>query len=653
MTIRCRARVRHLDNHSTPGALGTLAPVRVESPGYPVRVRRASLARLLLRWAATLGALVVVLLAVVGLLFAGSSSQLASGVTVAGVDVGGLTAGEATRLLESRAAELAREPVTFAAADRRFAIRPNQLGVESDWAAAVAAARAEGDGFGPLRGLKRLHVRFFGAEITPSVGSYGAALEYKLGQLAEEIDRRHVEARLQRRGLQVVVVPGQSGQFLDRPRAATAIVAALASLDRNGPVRLPVRIDPVSVTAERLAPIAEQARVAMSAPVRLAYGETRWRLPRWRIAELLALPKGNTTKLSIAGPKADAYFRRLSRTVGREPSDATFAVTPGGIRVVPAREGLEVEVPRTAQAILTAALSRTNRVAPLAVVTAQPERSTADAKAMGITGLVGSYTTTYGGTPGRLHNVQLVSQLIDDHLIAPGAVFSFNQTTGERTAEKGFQEAPVIINGELQNGLGGGVCQVSTTVFNAAYEAGLPIVERWNHALYISHYPQGRDATVNYPDLDLKFRNDTGKWLLLRAFVGPGSLTINLYGTPQDRRVETSTGDLVVTGETPVERTEDPTLLVGESVTDVTGVPPRETSVTRRVYDSSGTLMFESTWSSSYVGEPTKIRVGTKKPEPKPAPPKAKDKDKPATTTTPTEPPAETTPAPTTPAVPT
>ncbi len=94
---------------------------------------------------------------------------------------------------------------------------------------------------------------------------------------------------------------------------------------------------------------------------------------------------------------------------------------------------------------------------------------------MGIVGEVSSYTTIYGGIANRIHNVQLVAHLVDDKLIAPGATFSFNGTTGARTAAKGFLEAPVIINGELQTGLGGGVCQVSTTVFNAAYEAGLPI----------------------------------------------------------------------------------------------------------------------------------------------------------------------------------
>src|SRR5205085_8239006 len=146
----------------------------------------------------------------------------------------------------------------------------------------------------------------------------------------------------------------------------------------------------------------------------------------------------------------------------------------------------------------------------------------------------------------------LVAHLVDRHLIAPGKEFSFNRTTGERTAAKGFREAPVIINGELQTGLGGGVCQVSTTVFNAAYEAGLPITARTNHALYISHYPLGRDATVNYPDIDLKFVNDTGGWMLLRTYVGSSSLTVGLYGKPQHRRVETISAPLRVVAPAPV-----------------------------------------------------------------------------------------------------
>ena len=436
----------------------------------------------------------------------------------------------------------------FTAGGDEFPIKATTLSVEADWASAVESAAREGQGFAPVRGFKRLQTRFFGSEIVPPVQAYDAALDYKLAELARKIDQRHVEATLVRRGLSVEVVPGQAGRRLAQDLAAARVVRSLARLERGQPIALPVLLDPVEVTAAELAPAAAQARIALSAPVRLEYEGTRWKLPRWRIAELLSLPVGGATEIAIAGPGAEAWFKRLRKTVERAPVDAAFVVEPGGIHIAPDKPGLSIDVPATAKALLTAATSPGVRTAQLSVRTAAAERSTADAQAMGITGVVGSYYTTYGGIPSRLHNVALVAQLIDGALIAPGKTFSFNGTTGERTAEKGFEEAPVIINGELQTGLGGGICQVSTTVFNAVYEAGLQIDERTNHALYISHYPLGRDATVNYPDLDLKFTNDTDHWLLLRTFVGTGSLTVNLYGTPQDRRVETTAQPLRVVG---------------------------------------------------------------------------------------------------------
>ena len=207
---------------------------------------------------------------------------------------------------------------------------------------------------------------------------------------------------------------------------------------------------------------------------------------------------------------------------------------------------------------------------------------------MGITTRVGRYETIYGGDPNRIHNVQLVAQLIDGKLIAPGATFSFNAATGARTADKGFREAPVIINGEVTNGLGGGVCQVSTTVFNAAYEAGLKITERTNHALYISHYPQGRDATVNYPDVDLKFVNDTPRWLLLRTYVGSSSLDVELYGAPLNRRVESVTKPARRHRAAAAKRVPDPTLFAGSTVVEESGAPSRSTSVDGRSTAAAG-----------------------------------------------------------------
>ena len=572
-----------------------------------------------LRRAALAGGLGAVLVLAVAFVFGGSADRLAGGTRIAGVDVGGLPEAQATALLERRAEAVEQVPVTFVAGTRTWRLAPTQLGVQVDWDEAVRAAAADGDSLRPVRGLRRLRTRLFGAEVAPQAASFETVVAYQVGAMARAVDRPAREPSLRRSGLRVAILPGREGVKLDRSAAAAAVVSALAAFERGAPVELPTVVDRPRLSVASLEPAAERARLALSAPVSLVLGQTRWRVPRWEIARFLRLPAGGVDQLAIAGGGADRWIARLQDRVNRPPRDATFRVRPGGIEVVPAAAGRVLDVGATVDALLRAVTSAERRLVALPVRTAAPERTTAEAQKMGITGVVGSYTTTYGGTEGRLANVRLVAELIDGTLVGPGETFSFNGTTGERNAEKGFRAAPVIINGELQDGIGGGVCQVSTTLFNAAFEAGLPIDARTNHALYISHYPLGRDATVNYPDIDLRFTNDTEKWLLVRTFVGAGSLTVNLYGTSPGRRVETESAPLTVTGKVPVERTEDPALPKGERVIEQVGQPPRETQVLRRVYDRDGTLLFENTWTSSYRGEPTLVRVGTK-PRPRPAP---------------------------------
>jgi vancomycin resistance protein YoaR len=565
----------------------------------------------------------VCLLAVVGAsLFAGSPTRLAEGTTVAGLDVGGLGVSAARARLLERADALAHRPVAFVARGRTFELTPSQLGVRPEWGEALRRAAQEGDGIAPLRGLRRIQTRLLGAEVDPHVDVYPSAVRYTLARIAAAVDRPAASAKLRRRGLSVAVVPERAGLRLDQEQARALVVSSLASLERHGAVRLPVVVAEPEVTASQLDRALTAARTALSRPVTLTVGATRFRLPRWRVAQVLDLPSGGgETRATIGGAGARRWIEKLSDTVGRKPRDATFRVVSGAITVVPSQDGRALDVDASLAAIQRAAFSPTDRSAALVVRTAAPERTTQEAEAMGITGVVGSYTTTYGGTEGRLHNVALVAELIDGALVAPGARFSFNATTGERNAAKGFEEAPVIINGELESGIGGGVCQVSTTVFNAAFEAGLSIEKRTNHALYISHYPLGRDATVNYPDLDLVFRNDTDRWLLLRTFVGTGSLTVNLYGTPTGRRVETETAPLVTEGKVPWKRIDDDSLYKGEKVVEQYGTPPRSTSVRRRVFAPDGKLMYDTTWHSYYVGEPTVVRIGTKQ-RPK-KPPKA------------------------------
>jgi vancomycin resistance protein YoaR len=566
---------------------------------------------------AVLAALAAVVL---GLAFAGSPSRLADGVRIAGVDVGGKTSREARRILQRRADALAAVPVTFRVGEHTWRLEPRRLGIQVDWGAAVDAVRRQGEGFGPLRGFRRLDLRFFGADVAPPTQVYDEALQLRLNEISAAVNSPHREAAIVLHRLAPVIVPSRSGRLLDRQAAAATIVRALASLKRE-PVGLPVRLDKPKVKAGDLTVAAAEVRTALSAPLHLTLGETRWNLRPARIARVLRLPADGRRGLHIGGAGASKWFTALARRIDKAPTDADWAISDGRVRVVPDRPGHLLDVPRSAKIIFRAALVTAPelRSAKLVVERAEADRTTAEARAMKITGLVASYQTFYGGEAGRIHNVQLVSHLVDGHVIAPDETFSFNGATGERSADKGFVEAPVIINGELKTGLGGGVCQVSTTVFNAAYEAGLPIVARTNHALYISHYPQGRDATVNYPDTDLKFTNDTGHWLLLRTWVGSSSLTVALYGTPMHRRVVSETSPLVSTGPPPTKKVADPTLLAGEKVVEETGEPPRTTSVRRKVYEANGKLIYDATFYSSYRGEPTVLRVGTK-PKPKPEP---------------------------------
>jgi vancomycin resistance protein YoaR len=590
--------------------------------------------------AALVAGVAVVLAVLVGLAFAGSPSQLAEGTQVAGVDVGGLTKGEAVAKLDALFEKHAGEPVTFTAAASSYRFAADQLAVQPDWNAAVAAAGRAGDGFGPLRGFRRLRARVFGAEVLPRLVVSNAALEYVLDKVAADVDLRPRDAEIVRRGMRIHVVPDQSGSQLDRDGAADAIVRALGQVGRPaGAVSLPVQMTTPAVSAEMLAVPAERARLAISRPVILKAAGRSLRVPRWRLAELLSLPQGGATKLTIGGPKAGAYFRALSRTLGRLPRDAGFEVYGDTVQVVPAKNGLELNVPQAARAILRAATRPTDRVAQLTLVRAAPDRSTAAVLAMGIDRRMASYKTYYSGTADRITNLQLGVKAMDGTLVPPGATFSLNDAIGERTAERGFRSAPVIIGNEFAEEVGGGTSQVATTVFNAAWEAGLRITERHPHSLYISRYQLGRDATVYWPSLDLKFVNDTKTWVLVKGSAESDGISVAIYGG-EARRVESSATPLVVTGRAPVDRVEDPTLAKGKKVVEEEGSSPTRTTATREIYAADGKLIRSETWTTSYVGETRIVRVGTKvvkKPAPqtekKPAGADASGKTSPTSTT--------------------
>jgi vancomycin resistance protein YoaR len=355
-----------------------------------------------------------------------------------------------------------------------------------------------------------------------------------------------------------------------------------------------------------------------------------------QMVRLVELPADGARSLRIRQEVAARYFGNLARGLARPPRNADFAVRANGnVRVVPSRPGRELNLAATSAALLQAASRPTNRTAAVVVAEFEPRMTTADAKALRVERQLASYATLYAGTADRINNLQLAIELLDGARIAPGATWSFNEFVGPRTEERGFRVAPVIMDGKYEEGVGGGVSQVATTVFNAAWEAGIKIGERHAHALYISRYPDGRDATVNYPDVDLKLVNDTPRWIVIKGSYDESGILVRLLGAGPERRVESVAGELKVTGKPQTEREPDPNLYVGERVLEFSGQPSREIRVERIVYQD-GKVLYRESWYTHYQYEARILRVGTKpRPEPVAPPPDEKEKDDPPTTTGP------------------
>jgi vancomycin resistance protein YoaR len=150
--------------------------------------------------------------------------------------------------------------------------------------------------------------------------------------------------------------------------------------------------------------------------------------------------------------------------------------------------------------------------------------------------VIGRYVTYYNpGNRNRSHNIELASRTLDSTVVFPGETFSFNRTIGRRTVERGYKEAPVIVRGELSEGVGGGICQVSSTLFNAVDNAGLQIVERYAHSRNVAYVPPGRDATVSWYGPDFVFRNTLDQPVLIRSYAAHGTMRVVLYSTESVR----------------------------------------------------------------------------------------------------------------------
>lgn len=361
-----------------------------------------------------------------------------------------------------------------------------------------------------------------------------------------------------------------------------------------------------------LADLGVHAEITEAVAAALALGREPNLLDRLRTRWLLRRGIDVPLRFSQDERRLRAVVTRLAAVVAAEPRDAAVTVEDDAVVVTQTSvDGRRLRVDDT-MALVQAALAR-GAGGVDAVVTVTRPRFTTEA-ALSLTTVVARYSTRFVNIPNRNHNIALAASKLRGVLILPEAEFSFNQTVGPRLPELGYLPAPVILNNILVPGDGGGVCQVSSTLFNTALLADLTILARTNHSRPVAYLPIGRDATVVYGGQDLRFRNTTGFPLLLWSQVRGRRLTITLYGAAAAaRQVEIVVADRqTIPAPTHTVTREDPELPLGQTVID----PPQPGYRVRtyRVVAQDGVeIKRELIARSIYTPLPRTIRVGAQK----------------------------------------
>ena len=481
-------------------------------------------------WAALAG--VAALIAVFGWQQGAHGDRLAGGVTVARVRLGGLTEAAARAKLAQAAARGGLMTAVLRTPGGQTVTLPlERLGITLDVSASVAAAMHQGrfrfaglsvyvGGGGPVAPVIR---------VDPAVYLAGLVV------VRDKVDVAPRDASLRLQGGRVNVQPSVDGRSVDDVALERAILAAVAAGRRfEGAVPV-VPVQPAVSTAD----VQARAGAAVSylrRPLVLRYRERSVSLAPATLAGLLTVNRNadaDRYPLTFANSAAETFLHRAFAFAERKPRDATVEVRGGQVVIIPSRDGIELDMPRlVADMDQAAALSGGLRAVFVRVTTVYPRYTTQALQQMGLSALGSEFTTYFStGNQARAANIALCAKLVDGTIVAPGKVFSLNDRVGPRTLNRGFDYAPVIVAGVLRQGVGGGVCQFATTLFNAVFFAGLPVVERHPHQIAVEHYPLGRDAAVSWGAADFRFRNDTDKPLMIRCWSGGGSLTVVIVGS--------------------------------------------------------------------------------------------------------------------------
>lgn len=624
------------------GTLGGAPPPPNLTPEARIELRRARRQhrRTLPRVGAPFLVLVLFLLVLGGAL-AGYQLYLRGravpGVRVLGEDIGGMTRAQAEERIREKLGDpnvllerFGGDQIVLRDGANVFRAWPWELGFRSDLKPALDVAFEIGHRSElTLSLIEQGRALVLGADVNASAAFDDAVAKQYVSVLAAQIDRPPRDGAFRLEGMKLVETPAQAGRRLDGDETFKRIKAFAAH--PAGDVELPIKdLAPHVVDAKQA---QAQINAFLATPLVLQFQDRSWAIDQAALAQMVSLqPISNSDaslsyKVVLNDGALRAKVEELAREINQSPRDARFHFAEGVLSAtVMSQEGRTLNVNSTVQAIALrfqqASVEhrgpgnaspnaspidalRANTI-ELAVDVTKPEVDAHDAANFGIKELVSSGTSQFRGSiPNRITNISTAQKSFDGVVIAPGATFSFIKYLTEIVEANGYEDAYVIFGDRTVLGPGGGVCQVSTTMFRAAFFAGFPIVERWEHAYRVGYYepPVGLDAAVFVPSADLKFVNDSPNYILIEPEIDIKNLrlTFNFYGTkPVGREVKMTEPE--VTNQVPHPPTkyiDDPNLPRGTTKQIDFAVDGEDVTLYREIYQN-GELVNRQKFVSKY-----------------------------------------------------
>ncbi|MFM9377117.1 VanW family protein [Gordonia sp. VNK21] len=537
-------------------------------------------------------AVVLVAGLLVGLDVALAHGETARGARIAEFDLGGLSREDARTEL-TKLVTAAQGPVTLVTDSGRADVDPRALGLTFDVGATLDRLMEQ-----PANPVARVGGVFGGHhDVAPVVHVDRAAFDEELDEHRATLEKAAVEGGVHFEGTTPVADMPSAGLRIDRDAAVETISREWL---RGHPIELAMEPFDPTVSAQTVqATLDGPAREVTGAPVTLTGGDEPITVsPRSLGAMVTFVPDGK------GGLKPHITRKALKATLGDELAgteskavDATVVLSGGSPRVRPSTDGARVQYVPTGQALAAASVTG-KRTAEIDFKVLEPKLSTAAAKKLGVKEVVAEFTTgDFSGPSGE--NIRLVAQQVDGALVLPGETFSLNGYTGPRGTAQGYVTSTIIDHGHAAKAVGGGISQFATTLYNAAYFAGLEDVAHTEHAYYISRYPEAREATVFEGLIDLQFRNNTKHGILIETAWSPSSVTVRMWGT-KTFDVESITGE-----RTAPTSPEQITLPAGDDCLPSSGAPGFTASNTRVVRNAAtGAEVSRHTRTVRYAPEP-------------------------------------------------